>query len=97
MLEMVSLQERKIGSSPGAVNASIRNAMVALPMRAVHVEADPVNPEVYADPLFEKVFYNLIDNALRYGGDQMKIIRVSSQESDTVSYTHLTLPTNREV
>ena len=65
------------------VNASIRNAMVALPMRAVHIEPDPADPEVYADPLFEKVFYNLIDNALRYGGDQMKTIRVSSQESDT--------------
>ena len=65
------------------VNEGIRNAMVALPMRAVHVEADPADPEVYADPLFDKVFYNLIDNALRYGGDQMKMIRVSSQESDT--------------
>jgi signal transduction histidine kinase len=57
--------------------------MVALPLRAVHIEPDPADPEVYADPLFEKVFYNLIDNALRYGGDQMKTIRVSSQESDT--------------
>jgi signal transduction histidine kinase len=65
------------------VNARIRNAMVALPLRAVHIEPDPADPEVYADPLFEKVFYNLIDNALRYGGDQMKTIRVSSQESDT--------------
>jgi PAS domain S-box-containing protein len=65
------------------VNEGIRNAMVALPMRAVHVEVDPADPKVYSDPLFEKVFYNLIDNALRYGGDQMKIIRVSSHESDT--------------
>jgi signal transduction histidine kinase len=29
------------------------------------------------------VFYNLIDNALRYGGEQMTTIQVSSQESDT--------------
>jgi signal transduction histidine kinase len=29
-----------------------------------------------------KVFYNLIDNALRYGGAGMKTIRISSQESD---------------
>jgi signal transduction histidine kinase len=57
--------------------------MVALPMRAVHVEADPADPEVYADPLFEKVFYNLIDNALRYGGDQMKTIWISSREINT--------------
>ena len=25
------------------------------------------NMEIYADPLLEKVFYNLIDNAIRYG------------------------------
>jgi PAS domain S-box-containing protein len=65
------------------VNASIKKAVAGLPMRAVHVGPDPTDPEVYADPLFEKVFYNLIDNALKYGGDQMKTIRVSSQESDT--------------
>ena len=51
-------------------------------MRDVHVEIDPKNPEIFADPIFEKVFYNLIDNALRYGGAGMKTIRVSSQESD---------------
>ena len=65
------------------VNASIQKAVAGLPMRAVHVEVDPKNPEVFADRLFEKVFYNLIDNALRYGGAGMKTIRVSSQEIDT--------------
>jgi len=64
------------------VNASIRKAVAGLPMRDIHIEVDPKNPEVFADRLFEKVFYNLIDNALRYGGDQMKTIRVFSQESD---------------
>jgi len=65
------------------VNARIKEAVDRLPMRAVRVEVDPANPEVYADPLFEKVFYNLLDNALHYGGDQMKTIRISSQESGT--------------
>jgi len=46
------------------------------------VDVDPKNLEIFADPLFEKVFYNLIENALRYGGTDMKTIRVSSQESD---------------
>jgi PAS domain S-box-containing protein len=64
------------------VNECIRSAMATLPLRAVNVELDPADPEVYADPLFEKVFFNLIDNALRYGGDQMKTIRVLSQEYD---------------
>jgi PAS domain S-box-containing protein len=62
------------------VNASIQKALLGLPMRDIHVEPDPKNPEVFADPLFEKVFYNLIDNALRYGGADMKTIRVSSHE-----------------
>jgi PAS domain S-box-containing protein len=66
-----------------SVNASIQKALHGLPMRDIHVEVDPKNPEIFADRLFEKVFYNLIDNALRYGGDRMKTIRVSAQESDT--------------
>ena len=64
-------------------NECIRKAIAALPMRSVHVEVDPGKPEVYSDLLFEKVFYNLIDNALRYGGADMKTIRFSSVESAT--------------
>lgn len=30
--------------------------------------------ELYADPLFEKVFYNLVDNAIRYGETLTKIV-----------------------
>jgi len=65
-----------------SVNECIRNAMAALPLQAVHVEPDPADPVVYADPLFEKVFYNLFDNTLRYGGDQMNTIRITSKKSD---------------
>ncbi|MFA5414311.1 MAG: PAS domain S-box protein [Methanoregula sp.] len=64
-------------------NECIRKAVAGLPMRDVHVEVDPQNPEVFADRLFEKVFYNLIDNALRYGGEKMTTIRISSHERDT--------------
>jgi len=66
-----------------SVNASIHKAIAGLPMRDVHVEVDPNNPEIFADRLFEKVFYNLIDNALRYGGAGMKMIMVSSREIDS--------------
>jgi PAS domain S-box-containing protein len=34
--------------------------------------------EVYADPMFEKVFYNLFDNAMRYGGSNLSTLSVSS-------------------
>ncbi|MDP3396013.1 MAG: hybrid sensor histidine kinase/response regulator [Methanoregula sp.] len=35
----------------------------------------PADIEVYADPLIEKVFSNLIENAMRYGGKSMTTIR----------------------
>ncbi|MDD3136396.1 MAG: HAMP domain-containing sensor histidine kinase, partial [Methanoregula sp.] len=65
------------------VNATIHTAVSGLPMGQVRIEPDPDNPEVYADPLFGKVFYNLIDNALRYGGDRMTKITISSQEHES--------------
>jgi signal transduction histidine kinase len=43
----------------------------------------PAGTEIFADRLFDRVFFNLFDNSLLYGGDQMKTIRISSQESDT--------------
>ncbi|MCX6689183.1 MAG: PAS domain S-box protein, partial [Methanoregula sp.] len=63
------------------INATIAKALTQLPMRDIVVKTDPEAPEIFADPLFEKVFYNLIDNALRYGGTRMKTIRISYQES----------------
>jgi len=64
------------------INESVRQAGAALPMRAVRVEVDRSDLEIYADPLFEKVFYNLIDNALKYGGDSMTKIHIFCYEND---------------
>ncbi|MCQ8894266.1 MAG: PAS domain S-box protein [Methanolinea sp.] len=36
--------------------------------------------EVYADPLFEKVIFNLFENAFRYGGPSLSLIRVTAAE-----------------
>jgi PAS domain S-box-containing protein len=63
------------------VQAGVLRAVAALPMRDVKAEVDRTDLEVYADPLFEKVSYNLIDNALRYGGDRLTTIRITSQET----------------
>ena len=39
------------------------------PSRAIQVKNDlPADGEIFADPLIVKVFFNLIDNAVRYGG-----------------------------
>lgn len=61
---------------------TIHLASTSLPMRTIGLKTDIGNFEIYADPLFDKVFYNLIDNALRYGGAKMTTISISAHESD---------------
>ena len=63
------------------VRTVIGNVIALLPMRDISVDAGDPALDVFADPLLERVFYNLIDNALRYGGDRMTAIRVSSHLS----------------
>jgi signal transduction histidine kinase len=65
------------------INEIVIRTKELLPMRDVRIDVDKKDLEVLADPLFEKVFYNLFDNALRYGGDKLKTIRVFSNETDT--------------
>lgn len=62
------------------VEEGIRKSAGALPMGNVRLDLDVDSLEIFADPLFEKISYNLIDNALRYGGDQLSIIRFSKKE-----------------
>ena len=64
------------------IRSTIIEAKGALPLGNVTIDMDRHDLEVFADPLFEKVFCNLIDNSLKYGGDQLRIIRISAQERD---------------
>ena len=41
----------------------------------------PAGTEVFADPLIAKVFYNLMDNAVRYGG-KITAVRFTVHEQD---------------
>jgi len=54
----------------------IVKSRAALPFGTIQLEVDLPDMEVFADLLFEKVFYNLFDNALRYGGEHLTTIRV---------------------
>jgi signal transduction histidine kinase len=64
------------------VSALIGNAKAALPLGNTGVDIGCPGLFVFADPLLEKVFYNLIDNSLHYGGDSMTAIRVTAVEKD---------------
>jgi len=63
------------------VNESFYSAAMSHNRRDVKIKGDEKNIDVYADPLFGKVFYNLIDNSLRYGGANLKNIWISSHET----------------
>ena len=60
----------------------VDNAVNQAPIGNVIVKNDiPANFEVFADPLFVKVCYNLIDNAVRYAG-KITTIRFYLDEKD---------------
>jgi len=64
------------------INAVIRATIPRLESGKVAITVQEPGPEIFADPLLEKVFFNLFDNALRYGGDSLAAIRVSYRISD---------------
>ena len=65
------------------VSALVKRAGAALPLGDIRLEVTCcASLEVYADPLLEKVFYNLFDNSLHYGGENITSIRVTAHETD---------------
>jgi PAS domain S-box-containing protein len=59
----------------------ISRAVRGLDLGGVELAIDFEDLEVYADPLLEKVFFNLVDNALRYG-EKITEIRFSGREDE---------------
>ncbi len=75
---------QKAGTMPSEwvlVRLDLASAMGSLDLRGVEVEGDLGNLEVWADPMFERVVYNLLDNSLRHGGNVTRI-RVRAEPRD---------------
>ncbi|ABS55453.1 histidine kinase [Methanoregula boonei 6A8] len=60
--------------------AILAEAYTGLAFGNVRFDAAPGGAEIFADLLIAKVFYNLLDNALRYGGPAMTEIRITAEE-----------------
>jgi PAS domain S-box-containing protein len=58
-----------------------RHATLQFLMCDISLDMPAEDYEIYADQLMEKVFYNLLDNALRHGGDVTRI-SLSCREDD---------------
>ena len=64
------------------LNRSLFHATQALSMGTVQVDSHVPDIRVLADPLFAKVFLNLIDNSLRYGGKTMNRVQITCKKTD---------------
>jgi PAS domain S-box-containing protein len=60
------------------IGHKIADAFAILHPLGVTLENEIDNLEIFADPLIEKVFYNLIDNSMRHGG-HVTHIKISSE------------------
>ena len=60
-------------------------AMATLDVHLIRVKVNLASVEVYADPLLEKVFYNLIENSLRHGERVTEIEILSESVSDGIN------------
>ena len=66
------------------VHTTVMNVITRLPMRDISIDAGDPDLEIFADSLLEKVFYNLFDNALRYGGEKITAIRITNHRDNGV-------------
>lgn len=65
-IEFARIYENLGNNAPQWQNISRIVSRLAVPP-GIRLENDTDDVEVFADPMFEKVFYNLIDNSIRYG------------------------------
>lgn len=63
------------------VDAVINRAQKHVDLRNVTLTGSTGSLEIYADPMLEKVFYNLFDNAMKYGGAGISSITVTTHSS----------------
>jgi PAS domain S-box-containing protein len=74
---------QNIGIQPPAwynLSGLIKTAAASVRMGSIVFSVDTDRVEIYADHLFERVFYHLIDNAVRYGR-KIKNLRFFCEES----------------
>jgi PAS domain S-box-containing protein len=63
------------------ISAIIEDMKKQFNFQAVEISNDTGGLSIYADPMFLKVIYNLIDNALRHGGDGLSRIWIHGNET----------------
>ncbi|HDS63724.1 MAG TPA: response regulator [Methanofollis liminatans] len=63
------------------LDAVVMEAAASVPLEGVLLDVQTATVEVFADPMLERVFANLLDNAVRHG-EGVTAIRISCHEQD---------------
>ena len=64
------------------IRKCIESAMQTLHPTGINIDLSGLgDEEILADPLLQKVFFNLLDNSVRHGGSGISCIRFSSRET----------------
>lgn len=63
------------------VDACVKRTLPQVDTKNVTITCTTGTLEIFADPMCEKVCYNLLDNAMRYGGAGLSKITISAQAS----------------
>ena len=61
------------------IEATVRRAKTQVFFNQIRFTLHVGPEEVFADQMLERVFYNLLDNAIRYGGERITEVSVTSQ------------------
>lgn len=57
-------------------------ACTHIDIKKIRIQSDTEGYEIYADPLLERVFYNLVENAILHG-NRVTAVRISARESSS--------------
>jgi PAS domain S-box-containing protein len=63
------------------LDAVVKKALSGLDLTGIRIEITLAGLWIFADPLVEKVFYNLVENTLRHAGE-VSVIRISCREDE---------------
>jgi PAS domain S-box-containing protein len=83
---------QNVGAEPPywtCVTDTIKTVQKSLDAGTVSVDITTEDLEIYADSLVERVFYNLIENSLRHGGEisEIRIAAFETEDGLIVAYT----------
>jgi PAS domain S-box-containing protein len=66
------------------IEAVFARAVSQIRLEGIAVETSCNNYQIYADPLIEKVFYNMVENSIRHGGHVTSIQLIAEETGDSL-------------